>query len=140
MPSLHGLRSLLQRASEATAKAIGRIVENFERGRTDVQPSRARRKPRGIGERLWANTLAGGVTFGWPSGWSQDRIEQVLHYKHWFWKASKARGNYMCALPFQMGIVRAGRQPHRGTRDFLGNARWRKTLNTIRPHEEIDEQ
>jgi hypothetical protein len=44
----------------------------------------------------------------------------------------------MCALPFQMGLVRPGRQQHRGTRDHLGQVRWRKTLNTIRPHEEID--
>lgn len=41
------------------------------------------------GERVLASLFPNRGT-GWPGGWSQDRVEQVMHFKHWTYVAIDA--------------------------------------------------
>ncbi len=97
------------------------------------QSTNPRHKPQG--ELVWSSMLGGGVAYGWPSGWSQDRIEQVCHYKHWVWRAIRSRTDYISQLEPNIGFVNKSRKQ---AKTFKGDWQYKKSLKAIKPHEEVD--
>ena len=58
-------------------------------------------KRKGIGERVLTTGMYGGAAWGWPGSWSQDRLEQVMHFRHWTYIAIRSICNAVAGLePF----------------------------------------
>src|SRR5262245_33550516 len=80
------------------------------------------------GERTLASLFPGG-RYGWPGGWSQDRLEQVTHFRHWVYVAARARCEKFAQLPPQIATVA---QPGGTGQRFL------KALSPVQHHEELE--
>lgn len=89
---------------------------------------------KGVGERVFSGSLMGMSTFGWPGGWSQDRIEQVLHYKAWVHIAVRAICEEMAGQIPRVGFVRSKQPESKGASSPL---LVRKSLGAIQEHEEV---
>jgi HK97 family phage portal protein len=102
---------------------------------------------KGIAERMLSASMLGSSTFGWPGSWSQDRVEQVLHYKHWLFIAVRARCQMIGGLTPNLAYVRAeDTEGNRGTiekslfrsQSAVRQRRYQKSLHTVKPHEEVE--
>lgn len=98
-----------------------------------VAPVQSRRgAKKSVGESLMARLIGPGTGWGWPGGWTQDRFEQVQHYRNWVFVAVRARAQEHASIRPCVAYVR----PHkrRGRKDFIT---WQKSLYAVQPHEEI---
>jgi phage portal protein BeeE len=98
------------------------------------------RQVKGIGDRLFAHLLSPGAGYGWPGfpgGWSQDRVEQVLHYKHFVNVAVDVRADFMAGLLPHVAYVRGTKKADQ-LRSLYGSYYSEKSLHAIRPHEEVE--
>jgi HK97 family phage portal protein len=88
------------------------------------------------GERTLARMLLPGGRYGWPGGWSQDRIEQVQHYKHWTYVAVRAIAHKVAQLTPNVALVHdvddADQMPRARPRKAA------KALTPVKPHEELE--
>lgn len=114
----------------------------------------ASRRWGGVGEAIMSRLLAGGgLTYGYPSGWSQDRLEQVLHLRAWVGVAVTRICEEVAGLTPNIAVVSPANEidaasangspgrpdPRRSQfhRHFR-EARYRKSLQTVKPHEEVE--
>lgn len=98
-------------------------------------------RAKSVGERIMAGMLSGVGGYGWPGGWSQDRIEQVMHYKHWTYISVNCIARKIAGLTPNLALVHAGgdgASASDGYKSILRRHRYRKSLHTIKPHEEIE--
>ena len=126
-----------------------RFLSWLERSATTWRAARAftrAQRAKSIGERIFGHMMFGGAGYGWPGGWSQDRIEQVQHFKHWTFIAIDAIAKKVAGLtPNAAWVGKDGSDALAGHR-HLGPAvrkrylehRAAKTLQAIKPHESID--
>lgn len=92
-----------------------------------------------VGERVFARAMHGGSGYGFPGGWSQDRIEQVQHLKAWVYIAVRAIWQRLARIPPNLAFVTEGPptgQVHKGY-DRLQQWRCQKSLHAVKPHETI---
>jgi HK97 family phage portal protein len=105
-------------------------------------------KRKGIGERIFSGPLAGYSSFGYPGGWSQDRIEQVLHMKQWVFVAIRAICSEVARQKPHIAHVtdttpqvrrKSGSAPYftAAQKAYL-DYRYQKSMQQIEAHEEID--
>lgn len=92
-----------------------------------------------VGERVFAHAMMGGTAYGFPGGWSQDRIEQVMHLKSWVYIAQRRIWDRIARLTPNVGFVS---EPNPGQQMKALDRRaaeWRcrKALNAIQPHEQV---
>lgn len=85
------------------------------------------------GERTLARLFPAGG-YGWPGGWSQDRLEQVSHYRHWVFVAVRARCEKFAELQPNLAHVK-NLKPRRKQ---LHSLRYRKALMPIKAHEDLE--
>lgn len=82
--------------------------------------------------------MGGSGGYGWPGGWSQDRNEQVRHYRHWSFVGINAIAKAVAGLTPNVALVRAGDEAaDDGHRSRALLHRYQKTLTAIKPHEII---
>ncbi len=115
--------------------ALGKVSQKL---RSTFGSERTSKPARNQGELVWSSMLGGGVAYAWPGGWSQDRIEQVCHYKHWVWVAIRARINYICQLEPEIGFIKSKATQKSFNKSFGMDRRYEKTLHAVKPHEEIE--
>ncbi len=92
---------------------------------------------KGVGERVFAHAMMGGTAYGFPGGWSQDRIEQVLHLKSWVYIAQKRIWDRIARLDPCIGWVNDGPEPGTRLKAQLADWRHRKSLGALKPHEQV---
>lgn len=86
------------------------------------------------GERRIANAYPGfGSGYGWPGGWSQDRREQVQHYRQWVYVGIRAIAQEVAGHTANVALVSEG-EKDAGPKT---RALTRKALGHFRPHEEV---
>ncbi len=111
-----------------------------------------------VGGRVWARLMSGSGAFGLPGSWSQERREQVLHWRGWPYVAGNLIAEEIAGLVPQVGYVRqpeeyeeklgkAVRKAHPSRRTAMiaavnrrfvrGRAR-QKSLAAIGAHEEME--
>lgn len=96
-----------------------------------------------IGERLFAHSMQGGSAYGFPGGWSSDRLESVLHMKAWTFIAIRAIWSRLARLPPHAGFVTERLGPAGQTTPYSPQQRaldfhWhRKSLHAVKPHETV---
>lgn len=76
---------------------------------------------------------------GWPGGWSQDRLEQVLHLKNWTYVAIRSICNQIAQTYPNIDKVE-----HKGARQgtvtkSLRNTLWKASGHSISPHNPSEE-
>ncbi len=92
----------------------------------------------GKGGRILSSLLAGASTWGWPGNWTQDRLEQAFHFKHWLYVAIHRRANSLAELKPNLALVE-GHSSHQKPRKAHSRNRYhKKSLHQIRPHEEVE--
>jgi HK97 family phage portal protein len=103
------------------------------------------------GERVMARSMMGGASYGFPGVWTQDRLEQVQHYKAWVYVAVKAIWDRVARLEPNLGFVTdsqrfgpqqktfGGPRPSATDHAELRYREWRhkKSLGAVKPHEDI---
>jgi predicted double-glycine peptidase len=121
--------------------------------------STVREKHATRGERILGSLFPNRGT-GFPGGWSQDRVEQVLHYKNWIYTAVDLICSQIAAITPNLAYVvdapkpgittkagRRGWQDSFGQEPFLSEgghsyltmgAYRSKALSVIKPHEELE--
>lgn len=175
-----------QRGVEGASRAIASFSERLDRNAILVRQERgwkARPQPRGgrggwagmasggvsrhkpgIGERIFGSAYMGAGMYGWPGGWSSDRLEQVSHKRHW---ANIAIDRIMhevagltpnlayvhndgrnisperrCFYPTLPGRTKAldydAPYAQRSVDMRMRQWRYQKSLHQIKPHEEIE--
>src|SRR5262249_2335020 len=102
--------------------------------RKDVAGLRVVAKSASVGERVFAHAMMGGTAYGFPGGWSQDRIEQVMHLKHWVYIAQRRIWDRIARLTPNVGFVTAPASSGPHLKQFA-DYRFRKSLHAIKPHE-----
>lgn len=93
---------------------------------------------------------------GWPGGWSQDRLEQVLHLRNWTYVAITAIARkigqiipniamaHKRKVPgrtqkyYQSDIGRYGGTTHTSDFGISVGAYYHKSLSVVKPHEELE--
>lgn len=103
--------------------------------RKDVQRLQSITKGAGIGERVFARAMMGGSAYGFPGGWSSDRIEMAMHLKQWVFIAITSIWQRIARIPPNVAFVQPCQQ--HGTQHKSADYRTRKSLQAIRPHEQI---
>ena len=95
-------------------------------------------KRKGIGERVLTTGMYGGAAWGWPGSWSQDRLEQVMHFRHWTYIAIRSICNAVAGLEPQIAEVY---HPQRGNTSPHAKAAglWyhQKSLQSVRSNEVV---
>ncbi len=103
----------------------------------------------GIGASLFSATLAGSSLYGYPGNWSSQRINQVMHFRHWSFIAIRAYMQHVGGLTPNLGWVdkdddyaRAYRKSY-GRRHvqhdaYLRGVRYRKSNRAIQAHEQVE--
>lgn len=86
------------------------------------------------GEPIFARAMQGGSAYGFPGGWTQDRIEQVMHVKGWVYICYKRIWDRIARLSPNLAWVTD--QPHAMGRK-AGSWYATKTAHAIKPHEHI---
>ncbi len=91
------------------------------------------------GEPVFARAMMGGSAYGFPGGWTQDRIEQVMHLKGWVYIAIRAIWQRLARIPPNVAFVHEGppARPVQKGADALARWYYQKSLHTIKPHETI---
>src|SRR5215469_7993108 len=85
----------LRKAGESIYDGASRAVGGFwERSRRHSES----RKGIGVGAALFSANLAGSSLYGHPGNWSAQRINQVLHFRHWSFIAIRAIMQHIAAL------------------------------------------
>lgn len=100
----------------------------------DARPGRGRRP---VGPYVMSTGLmGGGTTMGWPGGWTQDRIELVLHFRHWTFISVRAICQEIAGLSPRVAVVRSGAS--RTERHFHATSnRFQKSLRAVQDNEQI---
>lgn len=97
-----------------------------------------------IGELIFSHLMGGGSAYGYPGGWSQDRFEQVMHYKHWVYVAVRARCQEHARHRPRVGYIRPGAVSRGGPKTPVTNKQMlsrylqKASMNRIQPHEEVE--
>jgi HK97 family phage portal protein len=111
----------------------------FDRG--DVPRLQAVYKRASVGERVFARAMMGGSAYGFPGGWSQDRIEQVQHFKTWVHIAVRSIWQRIARLKPNVAFVtdecRTPGQQLKGYHPDALDYRCRKSLHAVQPHEHL---
>lgn len=106
------------------------------------------------GERVMSGMLQGSGGLGWVNGWATDRLELVVHYKHWSYIAINCIGNAIAGLEPNIAevypagndgaaadeaiLTKTARNFHRHSAiEKLHKHRYEKSLQTIKPHEKV---
>jgi HK97 family phage portal protein len=162
VPDWIGMTQHLEKARE---DMLAWFHETKSRHQAERQAQLSHQKA--MGERVLASMLTGGVSYGFPGGWSQDRVEQATHFKHWSFVAIRAICEKIAGLTPNIAHVYAddgaslsqsansggsGHQNYRGlsrqlleqtarrtdTHRLMRLRRYEKTNQAILPHEEIE--
>lgn len=167
LDSLRNLgRSAWSYLSEGAARSITSFVERLDRNNSLIYQQRAH-LPRGnqrrmsqrhlTGERMFSEILRGyGFGTGYGMSWTQDRTRQVAYFRRWVYVGSDVICSTMAGLPFQFAYKRPRKKRKKGeaveksgmnrrhgrarrrARQKYYEARYRKSLHAIKPHEEIE--
>lgn len=110
------------------------------------------------GERIMASLFPSRGT-GWPGGWSQDRLEQVLHYRQWTYVAVDLICSKIASITPNLAYVVDAPKPgitqkaSRRSPSYFGQGQWisdgghsfltmgayrSKALSVVKPHEELE--
>ncbi len=89
-----------------------------------------------IGERVFARAMMGGSSYGFPGGWTQDRIEQVLHLKTWVFIAIRRIWDRLARLTPNVAFV-TDQAAHGHQTKSVGDWYHRRSMAAIKPHEHI---
>lgn len=90
------------------------------------------RHEKGFGDQVISRImLSQGLNYTWPGGWSQDRLQQVQHFRHWVYTAIRV-----------IMDMAASHQPHfdyieeggRGTKNMV----WHRSLSAIRSSDIVE--
>ncbi len=98
--------------------------------------SEGRRK--GVGDRVFASTLNGGSAYGYPGAWAQDRVEMVMHFRHWVYRAVGAICDEVAGLEPNVAWVTHKDAYYKGKKSALRQRRRVKSLSAIGEHEEVE--
>lgn len=97
---------------------------------------------RGRGEYVIGGGLMGGAATGYAGGWTQDRLEQVLHYRHWTYIAVRAITHQIAGLPPMVAHVRPGPAAPstrvRGQQLLGQQPLYLKSMRAVQEHEQVD--
>ncbi|HZN66128.1 MAG TPA: phage portal protein, partial [Tepidisphaeraceae bacterium] len=83
------------------------------------------------GERTLAAMFPQG-RYGWPGGWSADRLELVSHYRHWVFVAVQSRGNKFAELEPNIAFVSTPAEKSRGL-----SRKYRKAMSPVSTTEDL---
>ena len=118
-------------------RVLGWVEGTARRMRGGAEPH----KRKGIGERILSTGMYGGAAWGWPGSWSQDRLEHVLHFRHWTYIAIRSICNAVAGLEPQIAEVyhpRHGQSRHSPVSKAYGEWYHRKSLQAVRANEIVD--
>lgn len=104
-----------------------------------------------IGSALFSTILSGTSVYGTPGSWASQRVNQVMHFRHWSYIGIRCIMQHVGGLVPNIGWVQADAELHRQQRksytgarrhrlhdSYLRSLRTRKSLGAIRPHEEVE--
>lgn len=161
-------RGLVHYVSEGAARAVASFAERYDRNASLVYQQRSH-LPRGrtqqlarqhrTGERMMASTMRGAGGLAWPASWTQNRSLQVQMFRRWPHVFIHRLCSTIATLPPRLAYVRPRRKKPRGAggtvekhaanrrhgraqrrrRKAYYEARYKKSLHAIRPHEEIED-
>src|SRR5215469_15299251 len=136
---LDNLKAVASWAVDGASRAVGSFAERARR--------HSQRPPRhpGVGASLMSATLSGSSLYGYPGNWSSQRINQVMHFRHWSYIAIRAIMNHVSGLTPHVGWVLEDKDYQRSFRksygrrtkshdSYLRNVRYRKSNHAIHPH------
>lgn len=75
--------------------------------------------------------MSQGLNYTWPGGWSQDRLEQVRHFRHWVYVAVRAIMDKAANSPPNLDYVTDGVT---GIKNFVHT----RSMGAIQPHDELE--
>lgn len=162
-------RGLLSQISEGAARSIASFAERYDRNASLVTQQRAhlprgqfnrlaRQHP--TGERAFTAMMRGAGGIGWPASWTQNRAKQAEMFRRWVFVGCDRICSTVAGLPPKLVYVRPRRRKkprregepvlkHKRNRRHgrakrrhlqkLYEARYRKSLGAIKPHEELEE-
>ena len=97
-----------------------------------------RRPRRGTGELVMSSIAGGSSPYGWYSGWSDDRLELVAHYRAFVYMAVRKIAETVAGLPPFVGTVTQGKGPRTAAQHRLAHIRYVKSNQAIKPHEDVE--
>lgn len=118
---------------------VGEVVVDSPHGKalfTRKDVPRLQAITKSVGEKVFARAMMGGSAYGFPGGWSQDRVEQVQHLKSWVYIAVRSIWQRIARLTPNVGFVTAQQQAN-ATQLKRGEFYTRKSMSAIRPYESV---
>jgi HK97 family phage portal protein len=140
-----------RRKHESDEQFLARIVKQHDLSKVSETIGK---RNKGIVERVFMGGFYGSSGWGWPGGWSADRNEMAAHYRHYTYIAVGAIARTIAGLkpniarvtvPDEFGWEGRGQKDEKvraawqyGHKSILRQHRYRKSLNAIQEHEEVE--